>query len=748
MRKYFPIVILVIFTSSLILFLSQKPSIWFDEYFWGIAYLKAPSLSTFIRLVGTQGPEVAPLYLTTFYIFVKLFGISPDAFRLFSVVVSIFTVIFAYRLFKFFFRDEIVCLLSTMAIATIPTFLWYSMLLRPHALGFSLSICSLYLFFSLIKLNRIEIKASQSLVLIFVNALLVLTYYIYVWLVFFEALVLFYSIFNSRSKKILLLGLVNAFLGCLVLLYFKMFANPSNVAYTFQVNLFSIFNYAFGIFDDEVPRFGSFAILIYRIFGCSEFTDTIARTIDKVSVYFLKGGDIVFGIILLFYFSMELLTYTRNKKTISSKLPEISLICLAFLVPLFFVGFSLVTKIPVMTIRFLLPALFVRWGLLIDVFFRLTSSKKVFKVFLFLVLVVYISVQYLMYQQNKPYTAWRECTDSLSQEVNGKDVFIIAHQEITPIFYSHWCSRLGYPEPILVSAGSLHLATDALVYLIKHLPPDYNVWLILRTEYGRLAPLIRKEWENNRLVYFTVKEFPFFEGLAYFGFRVEDNLKNTVDEVGSELELKGELPKEVAVYLEPCFGDEVETVDRIILSRYLGTDEVIERGSLIQFAMDWISIGKSCWVENSLKPARNISSWVSFPYALSLLETNPDEAEEVFNKCKRLNVFFYYTMKPIWNALKGKEYRSLAKESEKLMNNGFWPAHYLNHFAKHKLENSQCILPLGCFPYSWKSEQELKKIFRNEPSTSNNRIVEMRYQQVLSLMKYRDNFGKESTSQQ
>ncbi|MGC8846701.1 MAG: hypothetical protein ACP5QY_12715 [Candidatus Hydrogenedens sp.] len=534
-------------------------------------------------------------------------------------------------------------------------------------------------------------------------------------------------------------------MGCLVLLYLDLFAMPSNVAYTPQICLFTIFNYVFGIYDDEVPRFASFAILIFSIFGYSDFTNMIASAVDKILVYSLKGGNVVFELILLFYFLVEMFSRIKDK-TIHDELPEFTLICLAFLMPLFFVGFTLVSKIPVMTLRFLLPALIIRWGLLINLVFRWASSKRILKVLLVLVVLGYIFLQYLMYQQGKPYTAWNECTDLLSQDVSGKDIFIIAHQEITPIFYYHWCSRLKQKEPVLISAGSLHLATDALVYLIKHLPSEYTVWVVLRTEYGILAPSIRKEWEENHLIYFTVKEFPFFEGLAYFGFRVEDNLKNIVDGKTSDFRLKKELPEELMANLKLCFENEVNSLDGIILSHYINPDETPERGSYIQVAMDWISIGKSCWIENLLKPGIDIISWISFPYALSLLETNPDEAEKVFNKCKRLNIFFYYTMRPIWNALKSKDYRSLAKESEKLMNYGFCPAHYLNHFAKHKLEDSQCILPLGCFPYKWKSEQELRKILHKEPVISNNKIMEMRYQQVLSLIGLRDNFASDFLS--
>lgn len=120
-QKSFPYLILIFYTFSLIMLLNQKPSVWFDEYFWGVSYLNAPDLPTYLQLVGTQGPEVAPLYISLLYETIKILRISPEEFRYFSIIVSVLTTLFTYNLFKLFFSQR-VSLLATLTIVCIPTF--------------------------------------------------------------------------------------------------------------------------------------------------------------------------------------------------------------------------------------------------------------------------------------------------------------------------------------------------------------------------------------------------------------------------------------------------------------------------------------------------------------------------------------------------------------------------------------------------------------------------------------------------
>jgi len=722
-------------TLILILLLKQKPSIWFDEYFWGIAYQDAPNLTTFLQLVGTQGPEVAPLYLSIMYTAIKLFHLSPEIFRYFSFIASIATILFIYKLFKIFFPPFISFIMSLIS-AIIPTFLWYSMLLRPHALAFCLSMCSLYLFFSTIKSKTDTSQFKQLLLLTIVNGLLILTYYIYVWLVFFETVIFFFIFLVEKSKKIFWVLPFHLLYVIVILLYLTLFSTPSNIAYSIQISLDSLFNYIFGVQDREVPHYFFISPWIFTIFGTNKVSSIIANLLEIGIPFLFKSTHIVFMLILFYFFVKGFLSVLKSK-SFRFEIPNIALLCIAFIVPFCFVVFTLITKIPLMTIRFLLPSLIIRWGLLSKIIFDWTPRRSFFKVFGVSFFIVYIFLQYLMYQQSKPYTAWDECTNTLAQEISEKDVIILGPGDIVPIFHYHWCSRLKHSTPIMAVSGSLYLTTDLLIYLIKHLPSERNIWVLFRSEFGTMPPLIRKEWEEHHLVYHTVKEFPSFEGLIYFGFSIKENLENTVsmDSINTNSSLL-ETSKELAPHLKSCLETNSNPLDLSILSRYDNPLETPERGTYVQYTMDWLSINRHCWAQTLLEPISNISPWVEFSYALSCLDTDPTKAEKIFHGIKRSSIFFYNTMCPIWNAIKAKDYDTLDKETKKLMDYGLWIAHYFNHFAKHKLVGSPCILHIGSFPYNWDIEIELQKTMSKEPQPTNNEFIETRYKQIIDIMNF------------
>ena len=720
-------------TLILILLLKQKPSIWFDEYFWGVSYQTAPNLTTFLQLVGTQGPEVAPLYLSIMYYAIKILNLSPETFRYFSIAVSIATILFTYNLFKTFFPSTTSLIISLVS-AIIPTFLWYSMLLRPHATAFSLSMCSLYLFFSVIKESHNPPTHRQLLLLTIINGLLLLTYYIYVWLVLFETIVLTITLIFSKSKKIFWVLPIHTMYTIAVLLYLTLFSTPSNIAYSLQIDVYTILNYIFGVQDREISYFFSISPWVYTTLGHNKASSFIANLWDTGTALLFKAGNLAFMLILFYLFIKELLSILKSKFSLS-EIPNMALLCIAFIVPLCFVVFTGLTKIPLMTIRFLLPSLIIRWGLLSKIILDWTPRRPFLKTMGVSLFIIYISLHYLTYQQSKPYTAWDECTNSLAQDVNEKDVVILGPGDIAPIFHYHWGSRLKKPEPIMVVSGSLYLTTDLLIYLMKHLPPDRNIWVIFRTEFGTMPPLIRKEWEKHHLTYHTCKEFPSFEGVIYFGFSIKENIENKVkmENTDSNIPLI-ETSTGLAPHLTSCLESNPNPFDLLILSRYDNPFETPERGTYIQYTMDWLSINRHCWAKTLLEPISYISPWVEFSYALSCLDTDPIKAEKIFNGIRRSSMFFYNTMSPIWNAIKTKDYKTLDRETKKLMDYGLWIAHYFNHFAKHKTTASTCFLPLGSFPYNWDIELRLQQIMSKQPQPTQNPIIEARYTQIINIL--------------
>jgi len=734
-QKSFPYLILIFYTFSLIMLLNQKPSVWFDEYFWGVSYLNAPDLPTYLQLVGTQGPEVAPLYISLLYETIKILRISPEEFRYFSIIVSVLTTLFTYNLFKLFFSQR-VSLLATLTIVCIPTFLWYSMLLRPHALAFSFSMASLYLFFYLIKYKINNANTSQILLFIIINGLLVFTYYIYVWLVLFETIVFFIVFLYEKSRKVFSLLVINSLCIVLIFFYLTFFSTPSNMAYSLEVDFQSLLGYIFGIRDTEIPYFYSWSPYIYKIVGPAKFSNLIGKICNEGPIIFFGIGNIILGFVLFCYF-LKKSFYIWKNRDFYTELPTIAFLCLAFIIPFTFVAFSLITKIPIMTIRFLLPCLVIRWGLLFKIIFGWKPRWNILRNVAMSFFIIYAIHQYMMYQQSRPYTAWKECTDSLSHKVKEKDIFIIGPGDIAPIFNYHWCTRLNHPAPPCIVTGSLYLTTDLLTYFIKHLPPEYNLWVLQRSEFGRISTAIIDEWGKNHLHYFTMEEYPPWEGLIYFGFSVKDNLNNPVNITNSESQFLEE-SKELAPQLKSCLESTSNILDMPILSRYDNPLEVIERGTYIQYTMDWLSIDRPCWPQTILKPALHIVPWIDFAYALSCLETNPEETENIFCGTKKSSRFFYNIMQPIWNAIKVKDYKAIELESEKVMNYGLWVGNYFNHFAKHRLKGSPCIFPMGCFPYDWDSENKMQEIILNKPNITNNEILETRYKQVIDIMKFKE----------
>ena len=138
-KKYLPLAVLLVVFIAIAVSISFRP-IWFDE-----SYSAQISKGSLIDITRQTAADVhPPLYYYLLKGWASIFGYSLPALRSLSIFFSIFTLIFAFCLFRRWSKNDKVALALTAAFAFCPFFIYYATEIRMYALVCLIVLVSTY----------------------------------------------------------------------------------------------------------------------------------------------------------------------------------------------------------------------------------------------------------------------------------------------------------------------------------------------------------------------------------------------------------------------------------------------------------------------------------------------------------------------------------------------------------------------------------------------------------------------------
>lgn len=730
--RIFDHLLLSVIALAFILLIAQKPSVWSDEYLGGLDYLNVTSFGTFYLYILSYGPHGAPLYFFILYLFCGKLGVPVETFRWVIVFFNIVSANFVYLIAKSLLPRKYALGVGFLFIS-FPVFLWNASSLRYHSITQMWAFTSLYLFVRYY-LSKEEIPFFSLFYLTLVNIFLVLSHYLFVWIIGVEIFMLLLKLIKRQFMYLLpaVLNLVVFSLGFSYLVYVfyenRFLVLPLN--YSFREAL----EIVFGVRNFEVPSYISWSIYVQPIvFAPNALPPMIQKICDIAPLIILNVGGGIIASILFVSFLLASCRFLKNFWVFDERLFFIFL--LAFLCPIVFAGWSVLSGGNVLIARYILVCYVAKFCWLFIILSKWEPKRVLLKWFVVSVILLWVFHQYLLFRVNSIYTDWEGCVRYVSENLKEDDIIICGRDLDCAVFKYNWREKIKREIPAIFTSDSLDTSLDFLVYLIKHLSPEHKICIIYNTCWDlTLEVKISAIWNEYGLRY-SLARFPSWEGVLCYIFSVEENLKVKEESPYVEESLYSSSP--LVPLLQSNLKKEFPEEEKIILARYKDFGGEIGTTNILHILLDLINLGKSDWAKILSKQYQNLNSWVSFGYTLSELE-NQSMAREIFQRLKRQNPYFASIFSNIWEDLRREDYLSLKKETERLIRDGYFPAYLFYHIAEHKVGDSRCILPIGIFPFTTESEGRLRGILLEEPNKTLNRKVETRFEEVIELMRIRD----------
>ncbi|HOK10134.1 MAG TPA: glycosyltransferase family 39 protein [Candidatus Hydrogenedens sp.] len=693
-KKYYLIIILFLISVIAIISLPQKPSLWGDELLGGVLFTEASSAIEFLTVQGSVGPEVAPIYPLLLYFNAKYLHIPLNTFRYFSVLCCLFSSLFIYLSISKFASSKI-AFLTSVSVALVPIHLWYSMLLRPHALAFLLSTISFY-FFTLI--NNDHVKVKYLLILCFINVILIFTHYIFFWIPLAESLFL---ILNRRINKrnILFLFLNSTMIG-FVIFYLGFFIRTNNIEFAPEKGIKQIFLFIFSVMDYEIPSMTSWGILIQPLFFVHRqippWLNHFFEYAPKIVVY---SGNCLLSLLLLYLLAKELFYIIKNKT-----LPKnISCYLLFFgvIMPICFGLIQIILGINISMVRYFYLSFICKIALLY-IFLIQIRNKNLYR-FLTTITVLFFIHQFIIYRACLPYSDWDTCAKYINERTIANDIIITGRfEEAVTLKYA-----MPNPNttPILYST-SIKSAIDGILDL-QHKNPSSTIWLIYSMQWNFNMPCILREELKKRDINFHEKVFPSFEGIASYEIPPKiqhENNKTTYDafyncnpEYQWEDEKKNRKDKMLKI-LEQYRSHKLN--NESLLDWLVFPDGSAGLNTTPQLTFQLIAMDKKNEAQGLFRHFSNQTIWANIALILFLTETGQlTTAEEIFIPLAKRNIYLACLLKPIWKNYAEGKYSELLEQCHQLKKAGFPLAYLLETIVQLKTETrSQKILQSGLFP--------------------------------------------------
>ena len=205
-KKTIYLLILIILIGAFFRFYNlDRESFWLDEGTTSLTVIKYDALGILknVKESGQTIPEYYPQYdedLPLYYMvlrgWIDLFGTSEFAFRSFSALFGISSLVAVFYLARYLFNDKI-ALLAIFLSAINLTLIWYSQEARQYSDLLFLSLVSIIFLLKAIK----EEKIKYIIGLLVVNAFIIYSHFPWIIFIAFEALYASYIIYFDYTKK-------------------------------------------------------------------------------------------------------------------------------------------------------------------------------------------------------------------------------------------------------------------------------------------------------------------------------------------------------------------------------------------------------------------------------------------------------------------------------------------------------------------------------------------------------------------
>jgi mannosyltransferase len=197
---------LVVVNIALKFFQVSDASIWLDE-----AHTANQALKSISEIISDSAKDQnPPLYFMVMHFWIKVFGISESGIRSFSILMSVITIPVLFYFAKENFNTKAAVIASVLFTFSEQQ-IYFSLEARTYAFTGLLCIISFLLFFRLIKKPSVPV----SLLLGFVNSLLIYSHFISCFIIVVEIVCLFILLIKG-DRKVFLYGILSLLLTVLL----------------------------------------------------------------------------------------------------------------------------------------------------------------------------------------------------------------------------------------------------------------------------------------------------------------------------------------------------------------------------------------------------------------------------------------------------------------------------------------------------------------------------------------------------
>ncbi len=702
MRKnIYSIVAVLLIAGGVIFLLPHKPSFWGDELLGGVSFVGAGSIKEFLFVQGSVGPEVAPVYPLLLYLSANYLHIPMEMFRYFSALCCILSVLFIYLTVSKFIKTK-QALLIAVSFSLLPIHLWYSMLLRPHALAFLLSVISFYLF---TKVNE-NTSYKNIVFLCVINTILIFTHYIFFWIPFAECLFLIAK--RKRDKQRAIFFIINFLLIGGVIFYLGVCVKSNNADFSPEKGFTQLVLTILGLLDFEVSSIHSWSIFIQPLFFVQypmpEWLDLLLKTSPLIIIY---GGNILISIFKSYLLFRYISLFLKG-----DSIWDDTIFCLLFfgvIFPILFGILQIVTGANLLMARYFYLSFVCKIAILYICISRLRNKWT--RLFLTSIILLFFVHHYLLYRTCSPYSEWNSCAQYLQEQITEKDIILTGRFE-EAVTLQHVCPSLN-TIPMYYSS-SINSAVEGIHYFQNKFPSS-TIWLVYSMQWNGTIPCILREELQQKDVSFSEKVFVPFEGIACYKILPKNNESSleTMYRCNPDFTWKDEKKtrkKEMGDIFEHSGISKLDYEP--LLDKLVFPDGTAGLNTIPHLVFQCTNIGKGDEIQTLCKYFSKQIIWAKIGLIFTLTETgNINDAEEFFPELTRKNFYLSKLVKPIWKVYTEGKYEQVISECNKLKKAGFPLAHLLETIIQLRIKNKeQEILPIGILPYNEKGKELLDEI--------------------------------------
>jgi len=462
------ILIIIVISAALRIYNIEQKNLWFDEvYSWKI------SQGSVVDIVSeTSGDIHPPFYYLVLKFWMKLFSDSVYSMRMLSVMLSLLSIYFIYRLSKLFLEKDYQVMLVLILYAVSPLNIYYSQEVRMLNLNLFLCLGSVYYF---LVYSESRSKLSGLLYVLF-TILAIYTHYFAFLILFTELILSIIFYIKKKSGKNSLPGFLICFtiINLFYLPWYPVFFSQTSKGQPWRTSQSilktgsNILDYFKDVFLSTYYTFESSAVFYFSVF------------ISLLIVTFL---------IYVLFKTLNPKQYTPEKHSIPEK--QYTLILL-FFVP-FFTAIFISVRQSILFSRYLsilLPYLFI---LLVYSSYA-NFNKKISAAFLILLISTSCFGTYINFENNFKNNDYRKIISYIERNYKQNDE-IIAEPHFMGwslnYYIRHSDSEIKSPQ---IFGWDLNMQLDSL----SRRDDMKNIWFILdysalgKNNYDSLSVLMNK----------------------------------------------------------------------------------------------------------------------------------------------------------------------------------------------------------------------------------------------------------------